>query len=430
MIPSIGSSGILQVLKHKGFRYLWSAQVLSQIATNTLIFVLALNIYRATGSNTAVSALFLVYAIPAVLFGMIAGTIVDKLDRRKVLFTCDIARSILILIFMMAPNNIAVIYYLTFFLALITQFYVPSEAPAIPYLVADTEIVSANSLFSLTYFSSLAIGSVCSGPLIKYFGPSVAFGILATLFLLAALCVTQIPNHPGLSGRSVRHIFAGPFLLILERLYRNLVEGIQYLSESTVLKDALTLLLGTQIMLAVLATLAPGFADRVLEIDINDSSIIVMGPAVLGILLGSLWVGNKGYKYAAERLIRIGIMSAGIILLSVAFFVRLSRVPLFEQFVHHSTVITITTILFFALGVANSLLDVPANSILQKEGEGDKRGRVYGLLTTAVGGIGILPVISGGILADTIGVGKVVFILACIIILYGLHRIRYSTITK
>jgi hypothetical protein len=78
--------------------------------------------------------------------------------------------------------------------------------------------------------------------------------------------------------------------------------------------------------------------------------------------------------------------------------------------------------------VANSLLDVPANSILQEEAQGDMRGRVYGMLTALVGGVGILPVVIGGILADTLGVGKVIFALGCVVLSYGVYRMKYNKI--
>ena len=54
------------------------------------------------------------------------------------------------------------------------------------------------------------------------------------------------------------------------------------------------------------------------------------------------------------------------------------------------------------------------------------RGRVYGMLGAFVGGVGVLPVMLGGVLADTIGVGKVLFILGVMISLYGVYRIRYN----
>jgi len=86
----------------------------------------------------------------------------------------------------------------------------------------------------------------------------------------------------------------------------------------------------------------------------------------------------------------------------------------------------VTMLLFFLLGFANSLLDVPANSLLQEEAKGSMRGRVYGMLTSTIGGAGLLPVILGGILADFAGVGMVIFGLGCIILLYGIYRMKYN----
>ncbi|HLD25111.1 MAG TPA: hypothetical protein VJB96_04315 [Patescibacteria group bacterium] len=81
--------------------------------------------------------------------------------------------------------------------------------------------------------------------------------------------------------------------------------------------------------------------------------------------------------------------------------------------------------LFFFLGVANSFLDVPSNAILQRETQGDMRGRVYGILSASVGGAGILPVVVSGVLADLIGVGNVIFLLGVVVLYFGIYRRRF-----
>ena len=86
------------------FRSLWFGQVGSQFAVNTLLFVLALRVYQNTGSNTAVSALFLAYGIPSLLFGMAAGAAVDRLDKRRILMYCDLARGLLVLLLLFVVN--------------------------------------------------------------------------------------------------------------------------------------------------------------------------------------------------------------------------------------------------------------------------------------------------------------------------------------
>ncbi|MDO8451520.1 MAG: MFS transporter [bacterium] len=416
-----------QVIGIPAFRYLWVAQLCSQLAANALLFVLALRVYEATKSNTAVSVLFLVYGLAALLFGVAGGTIVDKLDSRRVLVGCDLGRAGLVLGFLLFPNNIVAIYILMFLNAIITQLYVPAEAPTIPRIVPSNLLVAANSLFSFTYFTSLAVGSTLAGPLLRLFGVTGVFLFLFFLFLVAGWNASRIPivkkkifDLSSLSSFSLADI--------LSKFVRNTTEGFQYVRKSPVLAEALVFLAGTQVILAILGTLAPGFADRVLQVDLRDATLLITGPVVLGIILGALWVGHVGSAYRPVCLIERGIMGGGILLFLISFIVWGSRALALSRVYREGIVLPLLLVLFFFLGVANSFLDVPANSILQKEAQGDVRGRVYGILTSAVGGIGILPVVLGGILADTIGSVNVMFLMGLLITLYGLFRRSRLTI--
>lgn len=415
----------MEVLSIPSFRSLWFGQICSQLAVNTLLFVLALRLYQTTGTNTAVSGLFLAYGIPAVLFGMIAGTAVDHLDKRRVLVLCDIIRAVLVFTLFFLSGNIFLVYLVTFVNAVITQFYVPAEAPIIPHLVSGERLVPANSLFSFTFYSSLAVGSVLAGPLFRIFGANWIFVLLSVLFAMAAILESRLPSMAkGVLG--FRTVLSFELSHITRRIWDKLFEGLKYVRSSNVLFDSILLLTGTQIIFVMLGTLGPGFADKVLSIDIRDASLLVVGPAVLGILIGTLWVGNFGSRFNPRSLIKTGIMSAGIALLLISLVVRIRGFEAVAVYFPQQVRLTISFILFFTLGFANSLLDVPANSLLQEEAKGSMRGRVYGMLTAAVGGVGILPVFAGGILADTLGVGNVVFLLGLVISLYGIYRIKYN----
>lgn len=376
-----------------------------------MLFVLALRIYQTTGSNTAVSGLFLAYSIPAVLFGLIAGTLVDRLDKRKVMVLCDVIRGILALSLLFLSHQVFIVYIVTFFNSVITQLYVPSEAPLIPKLVPKNLLVSANSMFAFTFYSSLAIGSVMAGPLLRILGTQGLFIAIAVLFWSASFFSYSVSSQStGTVG--IRYLYGLSLRYLLSRIWQQLLAGVAYVRKSAVLFDAILLLTGTQIVFAILGSLGPGFADRALKLDVRDASLLLIGPVVLGIVLGSLWVGNVGYRYSQKRLIRVGVVSAGIILMCIALLARVLG--------------TWEIILFFCLGVANSLLDVPANAILQSQTDGDMRGRVYGILAAFVGGVGLVPVIAGGALADVIGVGNVIFLLGLGIVAYALYRLRYT----
>jgi len=414
-----------EVLSIPSFRALWFGQICSQLAANTLLFVLALRVYENTKSNTAVSGLFLAYGIPAVLFGIVAGTLVDRLDKRRVLVSCDIIRGVLVLGLLFLSWNMIVIYFITFLNAVITQLYVPSEAPLIPKLVPKDRLVPANSMFSFTFYSSLAVGSILAGPLLLLFGPQGIFFLIAALFLTASFFSSRIASQEdGTAG--LRQLITYDLGYLSSRIWSSLVEGIRYVGESRPLTDAIALLTGTQIILLMLGTLGPGFADRVLHIDVRDASLFIVGPAVLGIILGAVWVGTVGYRFKPTRLIQIGVTAAGILLVCVAATVRLIRLPSFAWLTTSHIIFPLEIVLFFLLGASNSFLDVPSNSILQSKAHGSLRGRVYGILTAFVGGAGILPILIGGVLADTIGIGKVIGLLGFILLVYSGFRIRYN----
>ena len=190
--------------------------------------------------------------------------------------------------------------------------------------------------------------------------------------------------------------------------------------------ESIMLLTGTQIIMVLLGTLGPGFADKVMHIDIRDASLFIVAPAVVGILAGVVWVGTVGYKHNSRRLITFGVNAAGWILFCIAASVWLINLRAFHWLTQTHAVLPIEVTLFFLLGFANSCLDVPANAMLQDKARGALHGRVYGMLTAFIGGVGILPVVVGGILADTIGIGNVLFILGAGIIFYGIYRIRYN----
>lgn len=414
---------VFAVIHNKAFRSLWFGQICSQLAVSMILFVLALRIYELTKSSTAVSGLYLTFGIPAFVFGLVAGAIVDHFDKRMILMFCDLFRAILAVGLLFLSSNVAVVYVMALIYAIVTQFYVPAEAPSIPRLVPSSQLVTANSLFSFTFYTTLALGGVLAGPVLLLLGPNLVFLLIGILFLIAFYNAYHVPAEVGKREiPTLEQLMAVKY--VVYQIINSMREGVAYVRRSAVLLDSLLLLTGTQVILGLLGTLGPGFADKLLNIDVRTSSVVIVGPVVLGIILGALWVGNVGFKYGPKKLIKVGIISAGIFLILISVSVRLRFYIGQISLSGNSIVLPLELILFFLLGVANSFLDVPANSILQKEAKGDMRSRVYGVLTAAVGGLGILPTVVSGVLADTIGVGKVIFILGLSITGYGIYRLR------
>ncbi len=405
---------IIDVLRNARFRFLWFAQASSQIGINILTFALALRIYELTHKNTAVSILALTVAIPALLFGAVAGTLVDRYDKKMVLFFCNLSRAVAVLGFLLTRESIFFIYLLLIAISVITQFFVPAEAPTIPLLVEKEDLLSANGTFTLTIFATMLAGGLLAGPLLDLIGIDRTFLFIALLFGLASYFISRLPGQTALSflQRRSRNFHPEDIFVALEngwmsRLKQEFYEGIDFLRSHRKVRTALLILVGSQTVVASISSLLPGFADQVVKIPINDASVFLLGPAILGIISGALFVSQFGHFLSRDKIINSGIFCVGLFLLLLGW----GRTVGLAQF------------FLFALGFSNALIDVTSNTALQEGTTEAVRSRVYGVLTSLGGAFFILPIIFSGILSDILGVGEVLMIFGGLIIVVWLVKI-------
>jgi MFS family permease len=402
MVPSF-----LSPTKNKNFRNLWLAQITSQIALNMLIFVLGILVYQETKSNAAVSFLLLTFNIPAIIFGVIAGGIVDHFDKRKVLMFCNFSRLVIMIIFFIYFKNIVVLLILSVVMSIITQLFIPAEGPAIVELVDKKELLSANSLFTVSYYLSTIIGFVIAGPAVKFLAFRFTYLFMGILLGLASFLVLKLPKMVPV------HKY-GDFSFSFTFIGKAIDEGIQFIKSNERVKRSLALMTFAQALIITLTVLAPGFADKILSIDLTDASYLVMGPAAIGLVIGSLLIGNYGYKFLKGSIILAGIIFTGINLLLLSFITRSTAQSIFMI-----DNIYLAMILLFLIGIFNSFITVPANTILQSDSNSQMRGRVYGVLTSLTGGISFIPVIFSGIFADFLGISLTLFVIGIIVTVIG-----------
>ena len=394
------NTSFVRVVRNSNFRSLWLAQIISQISLNMLAFILGLQVYHWTRSNTAVSLMLLTFGLPAVFFGVIAGSIVDYFDKRQILIFCNLSRAFfLIMLFFLSPNLIF-LYILAILISTVTQLFIPAEGPSIPLLVHQEHLLWANSLFSISFYLSTILGYIFAGPMVNIFGMKNVYLVIALGMTVATYFTVKLPN---LKTKAILE----PFRFNFSGLISSIFEGFRYISKHPRIKQSLYLLTFSQSLIATLAVLAPGYADRVLVIDLTDASYLVMGPAAIGLVFGAYLAGQFGEKILKGSLVLMGIFGTGITL------VLLSLISRFASF----NIIFPAMLFLFLLGVSNSLINVPASTILQAESTNQIRSRMYGLLTSLSGGLSILPVVFSGILADTIGLEKTLMFLGFVVII-------------
>src|SRR5262245_322559 len=166
-LPPDAASGDLtgagSVFHNRSFVYLWSAQTLSQLASNMVLAALMATVRRTTGSDTAVAVLILTFLVPAVLFSTLGGVLVERSNAKTIMLATNIIRAIGIVAFIfVAPTtstaNVPLVYLINFGIATATAIFAPAELTSIPRIVDRRNLMAANSVFVLTINATFAIG--------------------------------------------------------------------------------------------------------------------------------------------------------------------------------------------------------------------------------------------------------------------------------
>jgi MFS family permease len=268
----------LTVLKNRDFRFLWLAQITSQIALNMLIFVLGIEVYRHTHSNTSVSLILLSFGLPSIFFGIPAGSIVDFYDKRTILIICNVSRALLLFLFFLFSRQILVLYLLSILMSIITQFFVPAEAPSIASLIkSKEELLPANSIFTISFYFSTIFGFIISGPAVRFLGPNFVYALMMLLMILASFFVAKLPVIKTPAKEKVKS-------LTVATIIDSMLEGLRFIRSHPRVGQSLMLLTFAQALISVLVVLAPGFADKIVHIPLEDASFLVMGPAAIGLV--------------------------------------------------------------------------------------------------------------------------------------------------
>jgi len=397
-------------LRNRAFLAMWLAQILSQVAANATTFALIVLVAERTHSNLSSSLLILLSVVPAVLFGVFAGVVVDRSDRKRVLIITNGLRAAAVGIFLLLRQDVAAAYLVNVLVATITVFFVPAEAAMLPAIVRKQDLLVANSLFTFTFNGAFLAGFVILAPVvIKFFGFDVLFGLLAAMFAGAALLCLVLPT----SGPAARRLGAGVAGLAVTETRRGLVEvltAFNFLRSSPLLVWSLVYISIANTLVAVAGALAPGFVREVLGLGERDV-IYLVAPAGLGVVAGLLLLNFIGTRLSRANAIGIALVVLGAALVALA----LAR-PFAELFRRTATAelgaafpffVAVLGVVMFVFGMTYAGIIVPAITMLQEELHEDIRGRVFGVLSSLVSIFSFLPLVIVGPVADVWGVAPV-----------------------
>lgn len=180
------------------FRRLWTGQVVSEVGdwlNNIAVLALVIQLAGARGVGLAVALYAIARHLPLFLFGPVAGVVVDRVSRRRVMIAADLARAALALGFLLASrlSSLAVIYAVGAALFAVSAFFNAAKRASIPNLVEGTDaLLAANSLSASTTAATIAVGSALGGVVATALGRDAVFFLNALTFVASAGMIRRI----------------------------------------------------------------------------------------------------------------------------------------------------------------------------------------------------------------------------------------------
>ncbi len=406
------------LFRNRAFLAVWAAQILSQTAANAVTSALIILVAELTHSNTSSSFLILLAILPAVLFGIGAGVLVDRTDRRFVLVVTNALRGVAVLPLLVAGTSLTAAYVVNFLVAAVTIFFVPAESATIPGIVRKRDLLVANSLFTFTFNGSFLLGFIILAPIaVSLYGFDFLWSVIAAMFGISSLLCATLPSSPP-PQKSAHLISAELAERAVAETRQGISEAFHYLRATPLVTWAMVYIALTYTLIAIAGALAPGFVREVLKLG-ERNVVVLVAPAGIGVVLGLAVLNVIGGRISRANAIGTGLIVVGLALLALAgarplaeiFASRLGGVlgEVLPFFIGMVSVIA----LFF--GLAYAFITVPAMTLLQEHLRDDIRGRVFGVLNVLVSIFSLLPLIFVGPIADVWGVAPV-FVLAALVV--------------
>ena len=216
------------VLRRRAFVSIWSAQLVSTIGDALTSLAAGIIVYRLTGSALSVGLMLMATAVPALVFGLIAGVVVDRYDRKRIMITADLLRAAVVFTIPFLVNvHVVFLYAAVMVSASITQFFTPANDSVLPEIAPEEELGAANSIMAIAQFGSTAVGFALAGLLASSQSIDVVFWIDSGTFIFSAFMISLVRIAPLVAEE----------MTTVREMIGNLTFGARFIARTPILRS-------------------------------------------------------------------------------------------------------------------------------------------------------------------------------------------------
>lgn len=366
------------LLRNREFRTFLSANAFFHFCSSSLTIMLAFHIYRLHGNPLDIAALGVVQVIPSLTMALHGGDLADRIARRFIVVSSIGAiGGIAIFLALLAAFDQVTVWSLLlagFASASFRAYENPANIGLEAQVIPKRQIMEGVPMISTASRIADMCGPVAMGFLWAAGGPTLTYGVMATILITAALMF-----HLGISYRAA----AGKenALPPLKRIR----EGLHFVMNSQVLLGSMILDLFA-VFFAGAAALLPIFATDILEV----------GPEGFGLMRSAIAAGALTAAIFAIRFMPKASAGLALHLIVAGFGISMVVFAL-------STNLYLSLLMLFLAGVCDGMSMVIRHTILRLASPDNMRGRIAAVRLVFVASSNELGAVQSGTMASLLG---------------------------
>jgi len=366
------------------YSLIWFGQLVSSLGDAIFEIVIAAWILDSTDSTALMGLIQAATAFPRPFVSPIAGTVVDRFSKKRIIVISDFIRGVAVIVVaiaaMLGYRNIGLFVIVGVILGTAHCFFEPAINSILPEIVSDRNLMKANSGISIIQETSSIGGSAVAGFFYTLLGAPLIMMFNGISFLLSATSETFIQvsefEHDNKKNTFIQDFKAG-----LSYVWEN--KGLKYLYIAISSMNFFGSIGFMLVLPYFKKTSFLGYANYGVSISLLS----------LGLIVGLAIVTRIEFK-------RITIFST-FILAGVISYVSMALIPL-------SPNIMFVFLQLFIFGFGLAITTSITRLVLQKQVSSDMRGKVFGIKSTLSSALIPLALVLGGYFGDIFPINSVI----------------------
>jgi len=390
-------------------------QIISQLGDRLDQMALIAFVYsRAQGSTIDIAKILSFTIIPVFVIGPLAGVYVDKWDRRRTMYTCDLLRAALVFtipFFLFSLKSFIPIYIIIFLVFSIGRFFVTAKLAIVPDLVKKEDLLMANSLVNTTGMIAAILGFGISGVIVEWLGAKGGFYLDALSFFISAGFIFLIITKAKVA-MDLRRVSKEIVEVIRKSVLQELKDGLLYFTRHREIRFTAGVIFLLWSALGAVYVVLIVFVQKTLHSATKDLGLLIMFLGI-GLFMGSMLYGRFGQRLSHYKTIFASLILSGIML--VVFALIISRYPDFR----------VAAGLALALGFLISPIMIASNTIIHKVSANEMMGKIFSSLEIIMHLGFLLFMFLSSILAERFSEVIILVVVGCIFGVLGIVNFIY-----